>query len=184
VAKLNFTLTPATATISTTQGGTAGPDTITVTSNNGFVAGTPPQTAEALIYSCVNLPLESSCMFSPTSPTNSATVAVSIKTMAPTAQLHEPLSRGIQIFYAMLLPGLLGIVLTLGSKKRAARGVRLLSFIVVLGLSTLRLAACGGGVGGGGTGSPGTPKGTYTVTVNATTGTVPGTPATITLTVN
>ena len=177
----NFTLTPTTATISTTQGGKAGPDTITVTSTNGFV--TNGQTAEALTYSCAGLPSESSCIFSPTSPTKSATVTVSIQTMAPTAQLHEPLRRGNQIFYAMLLPGLLGIVLTLGSRERSARGVRLLSLIVVLGLSTMWLAACGGG-GGGGISNPGTPKGTYTVTVNATTGTVPGTPATITLTVN
>jgi hypothetical protein len=93
-----------------------------------------------------------------------------------------PFDRGSQIFYAVLFPGLFGIVLTLGSRKRAARGVRLLSFIVVLGLSTIWLVACGGG--GGGVKDPGTPKGTYTITVNAASGTTIRHSASLTLSVN
>ena len=178
----NFTLTPTTGTFTVAPGVTAGPDTITVTSTSGFV--TNGQTAEPLTYSCSGLPSEATCSFSPTSPTSSATVMVSITTTAPTAQLRAPLGHGNRIFYAMLLPGLFGIFLTVGSRKRAARGVRLLSFIVVLGLSTMWLVACGGGSGGGGSSNPGTPQGTYTITINATTGTVQGTAATVTLTVN
>jgi hypothetical protein len=111
-------------------------------------------------------------------------VTVSITTTAPTAQLRAPLGHGNRIFYAMLLPGLVGIFLTVGSRKRAARGVRLLSFMAVLGLSTMWLVACGGGSGGGASSNPGTPQGTYTITINATTGTVHGTAASVTLTVN
>jgi hypothetical protein len=114
---------------------------------------------------------------------------VSIATTAPTTgQLHPPLGRSQQIFYAMLLPGLVGIVFAAGSKKRAARGLRLLGFIVVLGVSTMWLASCGGGSGGGGGGqsNPGTPQGTYPISVNATTagGTAATTTASISLTVN
>ncbi|MGC2533785.1 MAG: hypothetical protein WA424_12620, partial [Candidatus Sulfotelmatobacter sp.] len=78
-----------------------------------------------------------------------------------------PLDRGSRIFYAMLLPGLFGIVFAAGSRTR---GARLLSLIVVLGFSTLWLGSCGGG--GGGTTippNPGTPAGTYVVTIGATT---------------
>ena len=42
---------------------------------------------------------------------------------------------GSNIFYALLLPGLFGIVFAAGSRTRTAR---LLSLIVVLGFSTLR----------------------------------------------
>jgi hypothetical protein len=84
----------------------------------------------------------------------------------------------------MLIPGLFGVVYTMGSKKRVARGVRLLSFIVVLSLSTIWLASCGGGSSTN-PGIPGTPPGTYSVTVNAQTEQgVHGTAGTISLTVN
>ena len=71
------------------------------------------------------------------------------------------------MFYAVLMPGLLGLVLTLGSRKRAARGIRMLSWFLVLGVATLSLSSC---AGSSSTTSPGTPKGTYPITVNATTG--------------
>ena len=74
----------------------------------------------------------------------------------------------MRIFYAALLPGLFGIMFTMGSRKRSLPGFRLLGLIVVLGFSTLWLASCSGG--GSGNKDPGTPKGTSTVTVNSTTG--------------
>jgi len=97
-----------------------------------------------------------------------------------------PLGRSRGIFYALLLPGFLGLVVSAGNRKRTLRGVRLLSLIAVLALSTLWMPACGGGSSSSSTQSnPGTPTGTSTVTVTATTG---GTgalthPVTITLTV-
>ena len=116
--------------------------------------------------------------FLPVSPANgqsitAAGVTLDLVTTAPTSgQLRPPLERGSRIFYAMLLPGLFGIMFVAGSRTR---GVRLLGLIVVLGFSTLWLGSCGGSGGGGTTvpPNPGTPAGTYTVTINATTRTVP-----------
>jgi hypothetical protein len=90
----------------------------------------------------------------------------------------------------MLLPGLFGIIFAVGSRKttgsrnRTTRVVRLLSFILVLGFSTIWLASCGGGSGGGGGGNPGTPAGTYSITINGAAGTTQGTAGTISLTVS
>jgi subtilase family serine protease len=181
----NFTLTPTTAAFTVAPGATAGPDTITVTSTNGFVSA-GGVTAVPLTYSCSGLPAESSCKFTPSGTTQSATPTVSIMTTAPSSgQLRSPFGRGNRTFLAMLLPGLFGLVFTMGSRKRAARCMRLLSFMVVLGFSTMWLASCGGGSGGG-TSNPGTPAGTYPVVVNAQTaaGIKAGTAANITLTVN
>jgi subtilase family serine protease len=185
----NFTITPTTAAITVAPGSTAGPDTLTVTSSSsGFI--TNGVTAVAIAYSCLNLPSEATCVFSPSSTSTSSTVMVSITTTAPTSgQLRKPLDRGNHILYAMVLPGVFGIVFALGSKKatesrkRAARIVRLLSFIAVLGFSTVWLASCGGGSGGGG-GNPGTPAGTYSITINGAAGTTQGTAGTISLTVS
>jgi hypothetical protein len=93
---------------------------------------------------------------------------VNIPTVAPTAQLRRPLGSGQRIFFAALLPGLLGIVFTAGSRKRAARGIRFLSLIVVLGFSTLWLASCSSNSSS--TRNPGTPAGTYPVVITTTTG--------------
>jgi hypothetical protein len=79
-----------------------------------------------------------------------------------------PLGPGSRIFYAALLPGLLGIVFMAGSRKRSLRGMRLLGLIVVLGFSTIWMASCSGT--NGGTHDPGTTPGTYPITVSATTG--------------
>jgi hypothetical protein len=136
-------------------------------------SGTAQTTALPLTYTCSGSPslttAEISCQISPggTQPTNATAITVNLGTIAPTSQLRRPLGGGI--FYALLLPGLFGVVFVAGSRTR---GVRLLSLIVVLGLSTLWLGACGGSGGGGTTTppNPGSTPGTYTVTVNATTG--------------
>jgi hypothetical protein len=107
-----------------------------------------------------------------------------IATMAPSARLDKgPFGRSRELFYALLLPGFLGLVLSTGNGKRRWRGVRTLSLILFLALSTLWMPACGGGSSA--PRNPGTPIGTSTVTVTATSA---GTPAlthhaTITLTV-
>ncbi len=122
-----------------------------------------------LTYSCTqsSLPSEATCSFSPSggNSVSATSLTLSIKTTAPISQLHPPLGRGSRIFYAMLLPGLFGIVCVAGSRKR---GARLLGLIVVLGFSTLWLGSCGGGSNSSQS-NPGTPAGSYMVTVNATT---------------
>ncbi len=163
------------ATFPVTVGGSASV-TIAVNSSNGFIvgSGSGATTALPLTYSCTGTPslstAEIACQISPGNgqPTSATSVSVNLVTTAPTSQLRRPLDRGSRIFYAMLLPGLFGIVFAAGSRTR---GVRLLSLIMVLGFSTLWLGSCGGSGGGGTTvpPNPGTPAGTYVVTIGATT---------------
>jgi subtilase family serine protease len=108
----------------------------------------------------------SMCTIAPSIQT-AGPVTLTITTIAPTGQLRLPLGSGRGVFYAALLPGLLGIVFTAGSRKRAARGIRFLSLIVVLGFSTLWLGSCSSNSSNK---NSGTLPGSYVVTVNATTG--------------
>ena len=171
-----FTLAPGTATYTVSQGGgtTA---TITVAGAHGFNT--------AMTYTCSVPSAATGATCTPPSGATAATsVSFQIATVAPSFALRQSPDRGSRIFYAVLLPGLLGIVLTVGSRKRSLRGMRLLGLIMVLGVSTMWLGSCGGS-NNSSTKTGGTPKGSYTVTVNATTGgTVPITGSTtFTLTV-
>jgi subtilase family serine protease len=183
-----FTLNTTATTFPVAAGGTA-PVNVTV-----MGSGTPTSfvtngvTALPVTYNCTGLPLETTCSLGGTNLSNltstSSTVTVNIVTTGPTTQLRPPLGRGTRIFYALLLPGLFGIVFAAGSRTRA---MRLLSLIVVLGFSTLWLGACGGGSSGNGTKNPGTTPGTYTVTISGTTGganAITAPPLTITLNVS
>ena len=78
-------------------------------------------------------------------PTNAAAVTFNLQTTPVTTKLRRPLDRGNRIFYALLLPGLFGVVFAAGARTR---GARMLSLIVVLGFSTLWLGSCGGGSNG------------------------------------
>jgi Pro-kumamolisin, activation domain/Bacterial Ig-like domain (group 3) len=149
---------------------------VTVNSTTGFIVGTgtSPTTALPLTYTCTGTPslstAEIACQFSPTNgqSVSATSVTLTLVTTPATAKLHPPLG-GSRIFYALLLPGLFGIVLAAGSR---ARGLRLLCLIAVLGFSTLWLGSCSGSGGGGTTipPNPGTPPATYIVTISATTG--------------
>jgi hypothetical protein len=171
-----FSLTSTAATFPVTVGGSV-PVPITVNSSTGFIVGSGAgaTTALPLTYTCSGTPslatAEISCQFSPSNGQSVSVTSVTLNlvTTAPTSgQLRPPLERGSRIFCAMLLPGLFGIVFAAGSRTRSAR---LLSLIVVLGFSTLWLGSCGGSGGGGTTTppNPGTPAGTYIVTIGATT---------------
>lgn len=177
----SFTLSsqPASgATLSVAQGQVTGSVNITVQSAStpSFVisSGSGQQTALAVTYTCSGLPTESNCVFSPgtmnTATTQSTTLTLTIQTTPPTARLQRPFDRGTRIFYAVLLPGLFGIVLTFSVRKRSYGTVRVLALVIGLGVSTLWMASCGGTSGGGSNSNPGTPVGSYPVTINATTG--------------
>jgi len=172
----SFTLTPDAQTYLATVGGSA---TVNITvANPGtgggspipFVNTTTSTTVLPLTYTCTGVPslvtAEISCQFSPSNGQNVSQtgVTLTLKTTPVTAQLR-PLGSS-RIFYALLLPGLFGVVFVAGSRARAAR---LLGLIVVLGCSTLWLGACGGG-GSNTQKNPGTPPGSYAVNINATTG--------------
>jgi hypothetical protein len=167
----SFTLSSPSNTYSVAAGAIV-PVTINVASSTGFLVGTSPNitTALPLTYTCTqsSLPSESSCSFSPSggNSVSATSVTLSLSTTAPTSQLRPPLGRSGRIFYALLLPGLFGIVFAVGSRTR---GPRLLGLIVVLGFSTLWLGSCSGGSNSS-QNNPGTPAGSYSVVVNATTG--------------
>jgi subtilase family serine protease len=184
---LTVTATTETFTLATQNGASTFPVAVggtavvavNVSSTTGFIvnSGTAATTALPLAYTCTGSSAtvtslsaaEISCQVSPggTQPTSAVAITVNLGTIAPTSQMRRPWDRGI--FYALLLPGLFGIVFAAGSRTR---GLRLLSLIVVLGFSTLWLGACGGSGGGGTTTppNPGSTPGSYAVTINATTG--------------
>jgi hypothetical protein len=185
---LTVTATTETFTLSTTSGGGTfvvpavggtAQVSITVNSTNGFIvgAGAGATTALPLSYICTgssasvsSLPAaEITCQLSPgniSQPTNSPTPTITLSTTPPTSQLRSPLGRS-RFFYALLLPGLFGVVFVAGSRTR---GLRLLGLIVVLCFSTMWLGSCSGGSTNTSPTNPGTPTGTYTITVSATTG--------------
>ncbi len=164
------------ATFPVSVGGTA---TVPITVANPSGGGGSPipfvgssTTALPLTYTCTGVPSlptsEIGCDISPGNgqSTSATAITVSLKTTPMTSQL-SPLGRGRRIYYALLLPGLFGVVFLAGSRTR---GMRLLSLIVVLGFSTLLLGSCGGGGGNTVQPNPGTPPGMYTVTIGASTG--------------
>jgi hypothetical protein len=164
----NFTLASANgATFAVPVGGTAAIQ-LAVTSTTGFV-NTSSTTALPLTYTCSGLPTtaEITCQFTPSNgqSVTAAAVTLNLVTTPRTVELLRPFDRGSGIFYALLLPGLFGIVFTVGSRTR---GLRLLSLLLILSSSTLWLGACGGS--NNGMKNAGTPPAIYTVTVSATTG--------------
>jgi len=155
--------------------------TITISGNNGF-AGT-------VSFACgAGVPPQSSCSFSPptvTAGANPVSTTATVKTTARTmALLQAPSLRDNRSLLALCLP-VIGLVLgpVAGRKKLARRwhvGVGLLLLLMLV-------AALVGWGGAGGTSPPpsanGTPAGTYSITMTATSGSLTHTQA-VTLVVN
>jgi len=157
----DFTITLIPTTVTVTAPGQSGTTMLTITPLGGF--------SQTVTYACTGLPSEATCTF----PTAATGGTLTITTTAPSAKMDKnPSGRSRGLFYALLLPGFLGLVISPGSRKETLRGLRLLSFIALLALSTLWMPACGGGSSGGGTSNPGTPAGTSSVTVTATAGSI------------
>jgi hypothetical protein len=163
----DFTIAASPTTITISAPGGSGKSTITITPQGGF--------NQAVTFSCLSgLPSETTWTFSPASVTPNGTAAVTttltVQTMAPSALLQHPFGRS-SVFFATLVPGLLGLVMLKGNRKRTWRGLRLMSLLAILTLSTLWMPACGGGSSSGTPSNPGTPVGTTpNVMVSATTG--------------
>ncbi len=155
-----FTLTPSAQTYQVAQG-SAVDATVTVGLGTGFTG--------TITFTCTDTASLSVCTVPPATNA-SGDVSFHITTTAPTAKLDRPMDRGSRIFYAVLMPGLLGLFFTFGSKKRSQNAMRLLGLIAVLSVSTMWMASCGGSGGSGSTSNPGTPKGTYTITVSGASG--------------
>ncbi len=134
-------------------------------------------------FACSNLPSESNCSFSPASVApgaNPVNVSMTVTTTAPSLAVpfgvdaipwgHFGLPGEQMRWPALLLAALalLGLLASLAARRRARAAGLILSS--ALALAALQVA-CGGGSSSGGTvGNPGTPAGTYNVTVTASSG--------------
>jgi hypothetical protein len=131
--------------------------------------------SNAVQLACSGAPVHSACSVSPASATpgsNPAAMTVTISTTASTAQAMQ-LAPPRQSVYSMWfeLPGfgLLGVMLA-GSKCCRSR-TRLWLVLAFIG-TLLSMTACAGGTGIASQGHPGTPPGSYTITVTGTSGTL------------
>ncbi len=142
---------------------------VTVTIAGGFTG--------TITFTCSDPAPESICtaptaVTAATLPANGQ-VSFNITTTAPTSAKLGPSGQGTPIFYAALLPGLLGLMLTAGTRRRSLRGMRFLGLrflglILVMGFSTMWLASCGGSSSG--SSNQGTPVGPYNITMSASSG--------------
>jgi len=144
--------------------GTSGTSTVGIIASTGF--------STAITFSCSGLPVEATCTSSPITgqgPTNVASAALTITTAAP----HLVMQQSSERRYYAVLPGgglpMLGIFLIAVPKRRR--------FSLLLGIMLLVLVAVVPSCGGGGSAipvphqqDPGTPAGSYVVTVTATAG--------------
>jgi hypothetical protein len=132
----------------------------------------------SISFSCSGAPSSSACAFSPTSATPGNTtdsIAMNIGTTAPTASLRPLRGPRSLVNYAFFLPiGGLFFLLNSGlligeARKKKSRMLTIMSLLIMF----IPFASCGGGglVGNSSvTARPGTPAGTYTVLVTATSG--------------
>jgi hypothetical protein len=119
------------------------------------------------------LPAEATCAFNPLSVSPSdgtpVTGTLTITTTAASAALRTPPPTSLRLFYAFMIPGL-GIVFGVAARhKLSLRGSTVLgTFAVLLLLGTL--ISCGSNSTTTTTPNSGTPPGTNSVTVKASTG--------------
>ena len=135
--------------------GQAGALSVTLTPQGGF--------SSAVVFSCSNLPLNSSCVFAPASLTpgsNPVAATVTITAAGPSAALRP----SSPLLFATWLPAL-GLVLATGRRKR-----RCLLTGAVLALALMHLHCGGSPAVKAPVTSGGTPAGTYTVMVTAASG--------------
>ncbi len=169
---------PVTFTIQPGFTGVSGPNSVTITAPGmsgtttvGFISSSNFTTPVS--FACSGLPLEATCTSAATpgaGPNNVVSTVITVATVAPHTVMLQPRQR--TYFLASLFGGILplGGILLLGAPRRRR-------WSLTLGLMTLAmlvaLPACGGG---GGSSShqqqqdPGTPAGTYNVTMTATAG--------------
>lgn len=156
---VDFTMSAVPATITIAAPGQSGTTTLTVAPIDGF--------NQALSYSCAGVPAGANCSFSNTS--NGATMTIST-TGSASALMKQPLSHARTRMYALLLPGLLGLLV--GFRKRNLGGVRVLALLCAAAICSACVGCGGLGsiLGGGGGGNSGTPTGSSAVIVTATVG--------------
>jgi hypothetical protein len=147
--------------------GSTGTTQVTIATSSGFTG--------TVNLACAGLPSEALCGFLPSSVTGNGTatqttVGITVNTTAPVAALR-PSPQTNFLARLSIGGGLVFSVVLLGSPKFGRkRGLPLLLMLLL----TVVLPACGGGGGGSGQKAPppnpGTPAGSYSVVVNATSG--------------
>ncbi|MGI9101538.1 MAG: hypothetical protein ACR2IF_03750 [Terriglobales bacterium] len=128
-------------------------------------------------FSCAGLPSLATCNFSPNPVSAGATTTLTIATTAPTvSDLRPPvIHRGAPLYALWLtMPGMVIGLVSIGGigKRNRSRWLSLIGFVLAATL-LVALIGCGGGGGSSSTTSPpvphpGTPAGTYTITVTGT----------------
>jgi hypothetical protein len=165
-----FTLSADPANINISAPGQSGTSSVAFTSGAGFTG--------TVSLSCMvpSVMLEASCLVRPSSlSTVGARATLTVSTMGPHAVARLDSGPNWLVGGAVLV---LGCLLCLGVPAKGRRQ-RVAFALLVSALAAAAFGACGGGggtpVGGGGPPDPGTPAGTYSVTVSATSGTVSNT---------
>ncbi len=164
-ASFSISVTPASISVSP---GASAQFTLTLTPQGGF--------SGAVQVACSGAPLEATCTPSESSVTlngSSATnVTVSVETTAPSSalsrRLHPPGGKGLELVLLLVAMGSVGALAAVRKKRTVA--------VLALLALTFLCASCGGGGTNGGPGggqaNPGTPAGTYNLTISATSGDV------------
>jgi subtilase family serine protease len=164
---------PVTFTIQPGFAGVSGPTNVSITSpglsgtsNVGIIASSNFTTAISL--TCGGLPAEATCSAASATgqgPTTVVNTNIMVSTMGP----HTVMLRGneLRVYYAVLFGSGLpfGIFFVAASRRRRWSILALMMLLAVI----VAVPACGGG-GPSHHQDPGTPIGTYTVTVTATAG--------------
>src|SRR5215471_1973217 len=168
---------PGSATIRAGQSATF---TFTVLPLGGF--------NQTVNFSCSGLPAESQCTFAPASVTPNGGPATSVLTITTTAASAvlgaPPVPKNNLPLVASLSGAMLGMLwIACSPRTRGRVRSRLLLLAGALCLLVSLTSCGGGGGGGGGHHDPGTPPGTSSVTVTATSGSNSH-PSTVTLNVN
>ncbi len=165
----DFSISSSPTSVTVSAGGTAS-YTLTLTALNGF-EGTVSLT-------CSGVPSRASCSLSPSSlnltGSNPQNATVNVVTAAPSTSVpiprQSPPGGRVRVALPWLIAWLAALALcALVASHKAARRTRFaLGFLALVAAYSV---SCGGGNGGGG-GNSGTPKGTYTLTIGATSGTL------------
>lgn len=177
---MDFSIAPASgaSTTATVSAGQSATYNLQVTPISGFNL--------SVALTCAGAPAETTCTPVPTPvmPTgNSATAfAVTLSTTAPSRMLPRALPRNWPpLLLRLVVPALLMLILfafyarmrTSVAPRRERNFIYGLALVVILLLAAYS-SGCGGGGGGGGNviHNPGTPTGTYTITITGTSGSV------------
>jgi len=132
-------------------------------------------------FACSKLPALTTCGFNPPQVGSGSETSAVTFTLSTTAAI--PASRSAVLATLFFSSPLAGLICLKRPKVRSE--IRRRVFAILSLVLTLALLSCGGGLqgNGGGSGSPGTPAGTYIITVTATCGPVAHS-AQVSLTIN